>query len=183
MNICIRTILVVSTSIFTLLTSANATDMPKRKSGLWEITTQADGRSGMTMQMCVNEKQDDLTARQGKDAANEVRKQCSKMDVKRSGNRAEIDSVCTFDKITATGHTVITGDMTSQYQMDSTTRFDPPMHGMAQNHTVMTGKWIGPCKPGQTPGMVSISGMLGGGNYQITPEMIQRMKKMQQHGH
>jgi hypothetical protein len=184
MNTCARAILIVSASAFALLSTANAADMPKRKSGLWEITTQSEGQGGMTMQMCVDEKQDDLNARQGKDAANDMRKQCTKMDVKRSGNKVEIDSICKINNVTATGHTIISGDMTSQYQMDSNTRFDPPMHGMAQSHTSMTGKWLGPCKQGQAPGSMSIKGMPGGGNFQMTPEMMKQMKKMQQqYGH
>lgn len=184
MNMPTGALFVVSISAFALLSTANAADLPKRKSGLWEITTQVDGRGGMTMQMCVDEKQDDLAAQQNKDAAKNVQKKCSKMDVKRTGDQTVMDSVCKFDNVTATSHTVVNGNMSSRYQMDATTRYDPPMHGMAQSHTTMTGKWVGPCKPGQAPGALVIQGMPGGGNFQMTPEMMQQMKKMQQqYGH
>jgi len=184
MNNRIRSTLVVAISAFSLLATANAADVPKRKSGLWEIAMQANGQGGMTMQTCVDEKQDDLTAQQSKDAQNEARKRCTKMDTKRVGGGFEIDSVCQFDKVTATSHTIVTGNMTRQYKMDATTRFTPPMQGMAQSHTVMTGKWLGPCKPGQKTGSVTMMGMSGGGHARITPEMMRQMEKMKQrYGH
>lgn len=41
--------------------------------------------------------------------------------------------------------------------------------GIKEGTTVMDAKWLGPCKPGQTPGDI------------IVPE-IERMKKMRQGG-
>jgi hypothetical protein len=161
---------------WTVTIPANAADLPKRKSGLWEIATQASGHS-MTMQVCVDEKSDDLTAPQSQ---KNIKQHCSKMDAKRTGNQTVIDSVCQFEGTTATSHTVVSGDMASQYTLDSTSHFSPAMHGISQSHTVMTGKWIGPCKPGQKNGDVSVMGMPAGGNMQITPEMMKQMQKMRQ---
>lgn len=162
-----------------------AADAPLRKSGLWEIRTETTaGASGMpgpmTMQMCIDQKRDDITADPN---AQDARKRCSKMDVKRSGNKVTIDSVCTHDKHTATGHTVISGNLTTDYRMENTTRFDPPMQGMQTVSSTMTGKWLGPCKPGQTHGSVTLSGMPGmgpGAGFKVDPEMMKRMQQMQQ---
>ncbi|TCJ11766.1 DUF3617 family protein [Parasulfuritortus cantonensis] len=158
--------------------SVQAADMPQRKSGLWEIKTSADGTPGMTVQMCVDQRQDDVSAQ--RDSNQGIRKQCSKIDTKRSGNTVVIDSVCKFDQTTATGHTVITGNLSSQYRMESTTQFSPPVHGMASNHAVMEGRWLGPCKPGQKHGSMTVTGMPGGGKFDIDPEMMKQMQKMQQ---
>lgn len=164
-------------------TGVGAADAPMRKSGLWEIRSEssADGQKmpgPMTMQMCIDQRQDDMTA-----DPREARKRCSKMDMKRSGNTMTIDSVCTMDGHTATGRTVISGNLATDYRMENTTRFDPPMNGMKTMASTMTGKWLGPCKPGQKHGAVTMSGMPGmgpGGQYRMDPETMKRMQQMQQ---
>jgi len=105
-----------------------AADAPMRKSGLWEIKseTSAGGQKmpgPMTMQMCIDQSKDDMTA-DPKDAQ-DMRKRCSKMDMKRTGNATVIDSVCMMDGHTATGRTVITG--TSVVTWASTVYAPPKM--------------------------------------------------------
>lgn len=166
--------------------AAFASDAPMRKSGLWEIKseTSADGQKmpgPMTMQICIEQSKDDMTA--DPKEAQDMRKRCSKMDIKRTGNKMVIDSVCTVDGHTATGHTVITGNLTTDYRMDNTTRFEPAMHGMRSTSSTMTGRWLGPCKPGQKHGSMTMSGMPGmapGGEFKLDPEMMKRMQQMQQ---
>jgi hypothetical protein len=172
--------------VFLVSSVALAADAPMRKSGLWEIRTEttADGQKmpGPTsMQMCIEQGKDDMTADPGN--KNDMRKRCSKMDVKRSGNKMTIDSVCAMDGHTATGRTVITGNLATDYRMENTTRFTPPMQGMQTMSSTMTGKWLGPCKPGQKHGSVTVSGMPGmspGGEFRMDPEMMKRMQQMQQ---
>jgi hypothetical protein len=165
---------------------AFAADAPLRKSGLWEIRTEttAGGQklpSPMTMQICIDQSQDDMTPDPAE--SQDVRKRCSKMDMKRTGNTTVIDSVCMHDGHTATGRTVISGNLATDYRMDNTTRFDPPMRGMQTLSSTMRGKWLGPCKPGQAHGSTTMSGMPGmgaGGDFKIDPEMMKRMQQMQQ---
>ena len=162
-----------------------AADAPLRKSGLWEIRTETrvggqEAPVPVTMQMCIDQRQDDMTA----DAnSQDVRKHCSKLDTRRSGNTVTIDSVCTQDGHTATGHTVISGNLATDYRMENTTRFDPPLHGMQTLSSTMTGKWLGACKPGQTHGSVTLSGVPGmapGAGFEMDPEMMKRMQQLQQ---
>jgi hypothetical protein len=165
---------------------ALAADAPMRKSGLWEIRseTSTGGQKmpgPMQMQICIDQRQDDMTA--DPKGGQDVRKHCSKMDMKQTGNKVVIDSVCTFDQHIATGHTVISGNLASDYRMENTTRFDPPMNGMQSMSSTMTGKWLGPCKPGQKHGSMTMSGMPGmgpGGEFKMDPEMMKRMQQMQQ---
>jgi len=178
MNVMPRALLLLFCALTFL--PAYGADMPKRKSGLWEIKTNLDGQPGMTMQMCIDERQDDLLAQRSSDVGKDIRRQCPKLDTRQLGDSVVIDSVCKFDRFTATGHTVISGKLTTQYKMESDTRYDPPMHGMARSHTVVTGRWLGACKPGQTHGSMTFSGMPGGGKYNIDPEMLKQMQKMQQ---
>jgi hypothetical protein len=180
-------LLLVSALIAVLLAPSVslAADVPMRKSGLWEIRTEttAGGQKApgpMTMQMCIVQNRDDMTAdpRDRQD----VRRHCSKMDMTRSGNKVTVDSVCKHDGYTATGHTVISGNLATDYRMENTTRFDPSMQGMQTLSSTMTGKWLGPCKPGQTHGSVTLSGMPGmppGAGFRMDPEMMKRIQQMQ----
>ena len=141
-----------------------ALDLPKRKSGLWEMTMSRDGQqqqipgmAGGKMSMCVDEKVDDLTKQMGESAAREM---CTKADFRREGDRYVSDSVCKFNGTTATTHMVLTGRFDAEYQADMETRFDPPFMGMAQQRSTIKGRWVGPCKAGQRPGdMVMPNGM------------------------
>lgn len=173
------------TNVLLAPSASLAAETPVRKSGLWEIRTEATAGAPMTpgpvtIQMCIDQSRDDMTA---DPYTQDVRKHCSKLDMKRSGNNeVTIDSVCTHDKHTATGHTVITGNLTTDFRMENTTRFEPPMHGMQTLSSTMTGKWIGPCKPGQTHGSVTLSGIPGmspGAEFRMDPEMMKRIQQMQ----
>ncbi len=138
---------------------ALADDLPKRKSGLWEIKTGTAATQGAaaTMQMCIDEKADNVAQQQAAGAAKE---NCSKNEIKRSGNRMTIDSVCKFGESTATSHSVFTGSFDSAYRVETKSTYDPPMSGMKEGSAVIDAKWLGPCKPDQRPGdMILGNGM------------------------
>src|SRR5947199_9970653 len=94
---------------FVLLTSATAAlltrillfaeDFPKRKSGLWDIKTSSPAAKDEIrgMQLCVDQKMDDLTGQ----AAARAKKMCSKTDIHRESGRLTVDSVCKFGPTTA----------------------------------------------------------------------------------
>ena len=160
--------------------AAHAANMPLRKSGLWEIKTEtrASGQKmpgPMTMQMCIDQHKDDMTA-DLKDMR-EMKKRYSKMDVQNSGNKVTIDSVCAHEGHTVTSHMTITGNMSTDYRMDSTSRFMPPMEGISTMASIVTGTWLGACKPGQTHGSVTMPGMGPGGEFKMDPEMMKRMQQ------
>jgi hypothetical protein len=178
-------LVVVALSSLAALPGAFAADAPMRKSGLWEMHNEssmggAKMPGGMSMQICIDQSKDDMTS----DPSNrqDMRKRCSKMDVKRTGEKTVIDSICTFNQSTVTGHSEITGNMSTDYRIENTSRFDPPMHGMASTSSVMTGKWLGPCKPGQHHGSVVMNGMQGmpAAGYKMDPDLLKRMQ--QQYG-
>jgi hypothetical protein len=56
------------------------------------------------------------------------------------------------------------------------------MNGMQNMSSSMTGKWLGPCKPGQKHGSMTTSGMPGmspGGEFKMDAETMNRMRQMQ----
>ncbi len=142
-----------------LAAGASAQDAPKRKSGLWEISmTMPQMPAPMVSRQCVDQKTDDL----GKSASRDPSTKCSKQSVRREGANVVVESVCQIEGSTATTRGVFTGDFSSAYKGEMTTRFVPPLHGSAENRMNFQARLTGPCAPGQKPGDVAVQGMPGG---------------------
>lgn len=161
--------------------TAQAADMPKRKSGLWEMKTQMEGMpSGGPMQMCVDQTTDNLM----QDKAQGAKPNCSAMDVQQSGGKTTIHTVCKHEGVTVTTDGVITGDFASGYKSDLKMRYSPPQHGMSDMHMIQEAKWLGACKPGQRPGDVIMPGMMGGKvnmhDMMNDPKIQEMMKRQRQ---
>jgi hypothetical protein len=149
MRICSLALL-VATPIVCVAAPITPEDLPKRKSGLWEIKTSSAAvkEEARSVQMCIDRTADDLTGA----AVSSARQMCSKTDLRREGNRLTIDSVCKFGNTTATTHSVITGNFDSAYRVETASTFDPPMSGMQQTTASIDARWLGPCKADQRPG-------------------------------
>jgi hypothetical protein len=136
--------------------SALAADTPKRTSGLWEISSHVEGMPSMgAIQQCIDQNTDNLMQQRAK----KDKPDCSVMEVKPSGNKVTIHSVCKFEDTTATTDAEFVGAFDSAYKGAMSTRFNPPMHGMSESKLMMEAKWLGPCKPGQKPGDVIMPNM------------------------
>lgn len=136
-----------------------AQDAPKRKSGLWEISmTMPQMPAPMVSRQCVDQNTDDLgkSAQGGKET-------CSKKSVRWEGGNVIVESVCLVEGSTATSRGVFSGDFSSAYKGEMTTRFSPPMQGMAESKMNFQARLTGPCAPGQKPGEVEVQGMPRGG--------------------
>ena len=141
-----------------IASTAAASEMPKRKPGLWEISVSAQGMPSMgPMQQCIDRNTDNLMQQE----AERSKPDCSVMDVKQSGSKVTIHTVCKIEGTTATTHAEFSGDFGSNYRGDIKTTYSPPMHGMKDSAMVITAKWLGPCKPGMKPGDVVMQGMPG----------------------
>lgn len=115
--------------------SANAIDPPKRKPGLWEINMQTGNFKRVT-QMCVDPASE---AKSNATTAEYLKQNCSKNELRMEGGKLISDSECTFAGQKVTGHTVTTYNGENAYRTEGTTTVD--------------AKWLGPCKPGQVPGV------------------------------
>lgn len=166
-----RITLIVLTLVFIASAQAAPSDMPKRKTGLWEIKMQSpEMPQPMLSQHCIDEKTDDLLQQRSEKQAQQ---QCSKNSMNKQGDKIVIDSVCKLDATTATTHAVFSGDFSRNYRGEINTSFNPPLHGMKASKQVLEGKWLGACKPGQKPGDVVIPGM---GSINLN-EMMKNMPK------
>ncbi|GBG03556.1 hypothetical protein AZSI13_28830 [Azospira sp. I13] len=162
--------------------AASAGDLPKRKSGLWEIRTQMAGAPSMgPMKICVDEAKDNLMQEQPGQKPD-----CSVMDVKPGNGKVTIHTVCRMEQTTVTTDGTMTGDFSSGYKSDMTMRYSPPMHGMAEMRVTQESRWVGPCAKGQKPGDVIMPQMGGGpgngqgaGNDMMNDPRVREMMKRQ----
>jgi len=66
------------------------------------------------------------------------------------------DSVCKTDGRRVEVHAALSGDFNNAYAMDITSRVSPSVQGMPSEFRTHTeARWLGPCKPGQTPGHIA----------------------------
>ncbi len=145
--------------LFLVAAGAAAQDAPKRKSGLWEVSMSSPQMPApMVTRQCVDEKTDDMA--RGPRGGSE---KCSKTSVRREGGSVIVESVCQVEGSTATSRGVFSGDFGSAYKGEMTTRFNPPLRGMAESKMNFQARLTGPCAPGQKPGDASVQGMPGGG--------------------
>ena len=141
---------------------AQTDQMPKRKPGLWEMTTTSDASKAdpSVIKMCIDAASDaelhDRELGQSKTA-------CSKADIHSDGKSITTDADCAFDnartgKIQTTTHarTVFTGD--TAYHSDISTHYDPPFVGRSEITTQQDGKWTGPCPADMQPGDMIMPG-------------------------
>lgn len=138
-------------------TSVFAADMPKRKPGLWEIKTQMQGLPSMgPVQQCIDAKTDDLM----QERASKQQRQCSVMEVNRTGSKVTIHSVCTIEGMTTvTSNAVFEGSFESAYKGTIEAQYNPPLNGMSGSTMTLDARLLGPCQPGQKPGDVSMPQM------------------------
>lgn len=142
--------------------AAVAVDYPARKPGLWEMAMQT-GATGkgqamtMTTQQCIDAATDKALQAAGGGAG---KSDCSKQELRTEGKTLVIDSVCKSGGATVTSRGVMSGDFSSAYRMDISSRYSPALGGMSQSTTVIEAKWLGACKAGQKPGdMIMPGGM------------------------
>lgn len=142
-------VLIVAASFASSIATA-ADELPRRKSGLWSMSVTTPGASvPMTMQQCVDEKSDDLAATM----ADKIKQACTSQ-TKRDGGKLIFDSTCKLGATTATTRGVFAGDPKSNYTLESTTTYSPPMAGMRDGVMKATAQWSGPCTAGMKPGDV-----------------------------
>ena len=136
-----------------------AQEIPRRKSGLWEITMESSNSKGgpaRTMSQCVDQAKDDIARQIGQQMERENK--CSRTNVSQSPGKLSFDSSCDFGSMKLSSHSTITGDFNSAYRMEIQSKYSPPMMGMSEGTTIMEAKHMGACKPGQRPGDMTMPG-------------------------
>ena len=166
----------ILTAILLIITGVTfAADLPKRKSGLWEITSASSvkaksDKGAMKMSMCVDQNSDADWMQQGQQMS---QSKCSKQEFKTERDRVTFSSVCSMGKTTTTSKGVVTGDFNKEYKVETNSTYDPPLGSMKEASNTITAKWLGPCKAGQRAGDV----IMPNGMTMNMNDMMKNMKK------
>lgn len=130
---------------------ASLEDLPKRKPGLWEMSTTSAGNKGAAAmsKVCIDAATDRELLNFGLGVANQL---CSKRDIKVSGAVATLNMVCTVGNSQATSHSTITYTGNTAYRAEVRAHFEPPFLGQGDSTTTQQAKWSGPCPPDMKPG-------------------------------
>jgi hypothetical protein len=135
---------------------AAADDYPKLKPGLWEMTRSTDDarQHPSTSTVCL----DASVQKEMFDLGNGAMKgMCSKHDFRMAGGRATGDYVCDMggSRMHSKSTMVMNGD--TAYRTEIHTTYDPAFMGMTRLDTVLAARRLGPCKPGQRPGDMTMA--------------------------
>ncbi|HEY3179336.1 MAG TPA: DUF3617 family protein [Casimicrobiaceae bacterium] len=129
-----------------------AQEYPKLKPGLWEMTTtsgRSKDRPPQKSSICLDASlQQDMVRM----SAGMMQGMCSKFETKYVGNTFSGEATCKLGDSTMKSKSVMTMTGDTAYRTEAHASFDPPMAGMTQSDTVIEGRHIGACKPGQQPG-------------------------------
>ena len=150
-----RSSLVTAALLLATCLPAAAQDFPKLKPGLWEMSTTSSRRAGDAARTTVcldNSIQQDMI----KMSSGMMAGMCSKSDFKGSGNKFTGDAVCNLGGSTMKSHSVMTLTGNTAYRTEAHATFDPPLAGQAVTDTVIEGRYVGACKPGQQPGDMTL---------------------------
>jgi hypothetical protein len=121
--------------IGTALHAASDEPVPKRKPGLWEITTVAAGTGMTTTTACIGP--DD------KIATPDGSGDCSEPKAKRMGEEVVVDVVCMKKFGRQIMSTAYIGDFTTRYHGIMKITFDPP-EGVKTMGVIIDGKYLRP---------------------------------------
>jgi hypothetical protein len=116
---------------------ATADDVPRRKAGLWELTTIGAGSGTNKAKTCIGENDRILTPEGGN---------CTEPKVTRGGEDTIIvDVICTTPQGKEIISGAFTGDFNTRYRAQVKMTFDPPPKGMLPHMGVtIDGKYLGP---------------------------------------
>jgi hypothetical protein len=137
---------------------ASAQDFPKLKPGLWEMTTasaRSDGQAPRVTTLCLD---DSVQQDMYRMSAGVMTGMCARHDLKVSGSKVTASAVCDLGGTKMESQSVMTLTGDTAYRTEARATFDPPMMGATETSTVIEGRHVGACKPGQQPGDMTLPG-------------------------
>jgi hypothetical protein len=116
----------------------DASDLPQRKPGRWELKTVMDeglGPRAQTITMCVDAA---MERKAVAGSAVEHKESCSKYEVKRSDGKVMVDAICKMAERDVESHTEMSGD----FQKSFAVRIESTTSGMNGSQSVSVKRTI-----------------------------------------
>lgn len=115
--------------------AVSAAEVPKRKPGLWRITTVSPGLGETVIDTCVGENDNIATPSDSGD--------CSEPKVTEAGSEVIVDVVCKKPYGKQIMSTAFGGDFNKRYHGIMRMTFDPP-EGVKNMGVTIDGQYVGP---------------------------------------
>lgn len=130
---------------------AHADDIPHRKAGLWEVTTQPSTPEAKpkTHKLCLDRDTEALLNRM---SSGTLQEDCSKHDMHVSGGKLLMHSVCALGGSQQTSDVVVTFSGDTSYTAEVHSKYEPPFMGRTEGKITQQGKWVSACPAGMQPG-------------------------------
>ncbi|HKX45518.1 MAG TPA: hypothetical protein VJP77_02350, partial [Planctomycetota bacterium] len=81
---------------------------------------------------------------------------CGEPSIRKDGARWIIESTCKVEGGTVKSRSVVSGDFERGFRAETEARYEPPIAGTSTVSSVVEGRWVGACNPGQKHGDVVI---------------------------
>jgi len=139
--------------------AARATDeFPKLKAGLWQVNMtsgKADGHPARVSTLCLD---DTVQREMYKMSTGMAAGMCAKHELKVAGNKVTTIANCDLGITKMQSLAVMTLTGNTAYHTEARATFEPPLNGARESTTLIDGKYVGACKPGQRPGDMTLPG-------------------------
>lgn len=137
---------IVALGGFTMVSGA---ELPPRQPGLWKHTLYEgnDRSDAQVMYQCVDETTEERFLAMAKDMGS-----CTEEPMKRQGATLLGRDVCQIMGSKVTTEYVVSGNMKTEFRVESVSTNEPPLFGEARSESLVLMEWQGACKPGQKPG-------------------------------
>ena len=136
---------------FSSMAVAGAIELPPRQSGLWK-QTHYEGKQTQEPDTVVYQCVDEATDAKFRAMSRQMAGSCTQDEMTRQGNTLAGRNVCQLMGSKVTTEYVVSGNMKTEFRIDSRSKNEPPLFGAAESESVVLAEWQGPCKPGQKPG-------------------------------
>lgn len=151
-------LLLAAAAVFAAL-PAGADELPQRKAGFWELTTEVEGMPGAShrLKQCIDKATDAELLTLGKDITEKMGGRCEQNDIGREEGRYIHKADCMIGGSHVVSRTTFEGDFNKEYTATSITTYQPPMMGMSDTRATVTARFLGPCPEGVNPGDVVLA--------------------------
>jgi hypothetical protein len=165
-------IVALGSAIAAVALAAQAQDFPKLKAGLWEVNMTSGKREGQPPKLTTMCLDDSVQREMYRVSTGMMSGMCTKHEIKVAGNKVTTIANCDLGITKMQSQAVMTLTGNTTYHTEARATFDPPLNGAKESTTIIDGKHVGACKPGQQPGDMTLPGgqtvnrqlMLGGGS-------------------
>jgi hypothetical protein len=151
---------------------------PKRKAGLWQIRILGLDQAGMPASLfCVGEDTDNSKHQLDRKAA--IIGSCSLGGFIKADGGWLAETVCKDNKTSVKSQAVLTGDLTTQYRVDTQISYLPASSSKKPEQENLLARYLGACPTNSKAGDLTILGMgtlnLTDGTFRA--ERVSRVKK------